>query len=268
MLQRRLALFRSLGQIHISSKGGPQALIVLKDWDDGILEKVILPLTFFYRHAKLTRTTAQTEDQLKHSQKRHRHIANMGSNDTPPPHVPAFLIPLSTAVLGAGVLLWDITYVLMTLRGIRTRSSSMPLLALATNISWEILYGFYIADPLLDKIGFGFWLVLDLGLIYCTVAYAPLDWRGSPRIGEHMGLILTLMTAVGLWGHWAFASWWLEVPHRNGDKTGKWWRGQEGYDVTEAAFWAAAVPQLMINAGSIAMLLSRGHSGGTSYAIW
>jgi hypothetical protein len=54
----------------------------------------------------------------------------------------------------------------------------------------------------------------------------------------------------------------------SGDKTGKWWRGREGYDTTELAFWSAGFAQLVSSACGLAMLVVRGHSGGTSYTIW
>ncbi|ORY58490.1 uncharacterized protein BCR38DRAFT_447456 [Pseudomassariella vexata] len=195
----------------------------------------------------------------------------MGSSDIPPPHAPPWLIPLSTLFLGTGVLFWVLTYILMTRRGLATQSYGMPIVGLAINVSWEIIYGFYVAEAWLEKSGFLFWLLLDLGVIYTTVRYAPLEWRDGGRqvVGRHMGWILGFMLLVGCWGHYAFASWWLSRPGVGvGDKTGKWFHGEEGYDTTELAYWSAGVSQLVLSAGSLAMLLVRGHSGGTGYVIW
>lgn len=194
----------------------------------------------------------------------------MGSSDVAPPHVPEWVVPLSTVALGVGVLFWDATYILMTLRSLRTKSYSMPLLGLAVNVSWEIVYALYVCEALIETAGFTFWLILDIGLIYTTIKFAPHEWeRTSGWVGRHMASILAVMTAVGCMGHFAFVSWWLSRPGiGHGDKTGKWYFGQDQYDTTELAYWSAGVAQMIASAGALSMLLVRGHSGGTSYAIW
>ncbi|KAI1862364.1 uncharacterized protein JN550_010226 [Neoarthrinium moseri] len=169
-----------------------------------------------------------------------------------------------------GVLFWDLAYILMTRRSLKTRSYGMPILGLAINVAWEVIYGFYVAEIWLEKLGFIFWLLLDLGLVYTTIRFAPEDWATtSPWVGRNITYILASMLLVGCWGHLAFASWWLESPGTGfGSKAGKWWRGQEGFDTTELAYWSAGVSQMVLSAASLAMLMVRGHSGGTSYAIW
>lgn len=194
----------------------------------------------------------------------------MGSSDVAPPHVPEWVVPLSTVALGVGVLFWDATYILMTLRSLRTKSYSMPLLGLAINVSWEIVYALYVCEAFIETAGFTFWLILDIGLIYTTIRFAPHEWEGtSGWVGRHMASILAAMTAVGCVGHFAFVSWWLSRPGiGHGDKKGKWYFGQDKYDTTELAYWSAGVAQMIASAGALSMLLVRGHSGGTSYAIW
>lgn len=194
----------------------------------------------------------------------------MGSSDVAPPHVPGWVVPLSTVALGLGVLFWDATYILMTLRSLRTKSYPMPILGLAINVSWEIVYACYVSEALFEKAGFAFWLILDIGLIYTTVKFAPHEWeRTSSWVGRHMAAILAVMTAVGCLGHFAFVSWWLSRPGiGHGDKSGKWYFGRDQYDTTELAYWSAGVAQMIDSVGSLAMLLVRGHSGGTSYGIW
>lgn len=180
------------------------------------------------------------------------------------------MVPLSTVFLGAGVLFWDLTYILMTRRSLQTRSYGMPIVGLAINVSWEVVYGFYVAETVLERSGFILWLLLDLGLVYTTVRFAPEDWAGTNRwVGRNMTWILCAMFLVGCWGHLAFVSWWLSQPGTGfGDKTGKWWRGMEGYDQTELAYWSAGLAQMVASAGALAMLVVRGHSGGTGYLIW
>ncbi|KAH6640069.1 hypothetical protein BKA67DRAFT_528325 [Truncatella angustata] len=194
----------------------------------------------------------------------------MGLSDTPPAHVPEWVVPLSTTFLGLGVVFWDLTYILITRRSLRTRSYGMPILGLMTNVSWEMVYGFYVAETALEQSGFILWLLLDLGLVYTTIRFAPDDWAAtSPKIGRNISWVLGSMLLFGCWGHYAFVSWWLSAPGIGfGDKTGKWWRGKEGYDQTELAYWSAGVAQMVLSVASVAMLLIREHSGGTSYKIW
>lgn len=193
----------------------------------------------------------------------------MGLGDIPPPGVPAWVVPASAVLLGLGVLLWDAAYILMTARSLRTKSYGMPLLALALNVSWELVFAGFVAEEPLERAGFAVWLLLDVGLVYTAVAAATHEWRASPWVARHFPWILAGMVAVGCVGHGAFAAWWLARPGvGHGDKAGKWFRGEEGYDTTELAYWSAGVAQGSSSVGSLAMLLVRGHSGGTSYAIW
>lgn len=139
--------------------------------------------------------------------------ASMGSSDVAPAHVPDWVVPLSTVALGVGVLFWDATYILMTLRSLRTKSYSMPLLGLALNVSWEIVYALYVCEALIETAGFTIWLILDIGLIYTTIKFAPYEWdRTNAWVGRHMASILGLMTAIGCVGHFAFVKWWLSRP--------------------------------------------------------
>ncbi|KAI0164251.1 hypothetical protein GGR52DRAFT_575606 [Hypoxylon sp. FL1284] len=189
----------------------------------------------------------------------------MGSSDIAPPHAPEWLVPLSTVFLGAGVFFWGAAYVLMTRRSLRTRSYGMPLLGLAVNVSWEAVYGFYVAEMAFERTAFALWLALDLGLVYTTVRFAPDDWAATNSfVGRHVAWVLALLLAVGCWGHYAFASWWLSRPGMGaGDKAGKWYYGRDGYDTTELAYWSAGLAQLVLSTSSVAMLVVRGHSGGT-----
>ena len=175
------------------------------------------------------------------------------------------------ALLGLGVLLWDATYILMTRRALATQSYGMPLLALASNLSWELVYVLYVCEMPLETVGFLFWLILDVGLVYTTVRFGEEDWRTSRMswVGRHIAAILALLVLAGCAVNYRFAAWWLAEPHRGtGMKFGKWWGGREGYDTTELAFWSAGVCQAVLGVSALVMLGNRGHSGGTSYAIW
>lgn len=194
----------------------------------------------------------------------------MAITDVPPPDCPPWLVAAHTVLLSIGVLFWDATYILMTRRAMATKSYAMPLLALAINLSWELVIVLFVCETILDTIGFFFWLFLDIGLVYTTIRFGPRDWeKTSPLVGRNIGWILGGMTVVAFVGNYTFTQWWLSEPGIGfGNKQGKWWRGTEGIDSSELTFWTAGVAQLVLSAGSISTLLVRGHSGGTSYGIW
>ncbi|PSR82878.1 hypothetical protein BD289DRAFT_461526 [Coniella lustricola] len=163
-----------------------------------------------------------------------------------------WVVPLSIVALGLGVVFWDATYILMARCSMPKKVPySTPLMGLALKLNWEIVYALYVSETPLEIAGFTIWSLLDIGLIYTTVKCAPLEWkRSSLWIGQNIVAILSLMTAVGCIGHFTFVSRWLsESGIGRGDKRGKW-----DFDRDDI--------------GSLAMLLVRGHSGGTSYTIW
>lgn len=193
----------------------------------------------------------------------------MGSSDIPPPTAPGWLIPASSALLSAGVVFWLICYVLMTKRSLSTRDTPIPLLALGINLSWEIVYAFYVTEEWLEFAGFVMWLALDMPVLYTTLRYGRRSNAASPLVARHVPLLLGLVFAFGLVTNSLFASWWLKEPHRgSGLKSGKIWKGLEARDTTELAWWSAGVAQMIMSVGALGMLLQRGHSGGQSYAIW
>ena len=83
------------------------------------------------------------------------------------------------------VIFWSVTYILIIIAGFRSRSIkqvSMPYLAGALNISWEIC-AFYYSHGLW---GHALWLGLDLVIVY--IAFCFLDSL-KKRIGYAAGLI-------------------------------------------------------------------------------
>src|SRR6478735_4648090 len=121
----------------------------------------------------------------------------MGFTDTPPPHVPSWVVPASTALLTIGALGWDLSYILMVRRSLATKSYSMPLLALAANVSWEMVYALYVAEHPLERLGFTAWLCLDIPVIYTTVKAARHEWEHAPLVARNLTPILAAMVAVG-----------------------------------------------------------------------
>jgi hypothetical protein len=154
----------------------------------------------------------------------------MGISDTPPADTSRWIIPLHTALLGIGVLLWDATYILMTRRALATKSFGMPLVALAANLSWEVIYVFYVCEVPLETFGFLFWLILDIGLVYTTLRFGAEDGKHTwPWVGRNIAWVLGFLTLLGGVAQYVLAAAWLAEPHvGSGLKNGKWWKGREG----------------------------------------
>lgn len=144
----------------------------------------------------------------------------MGSNDTPPPHVPSYVVPISNHLLEVGGCLWTICYLLLMRESLRSHSYGMPILALAFNLGWEVVYAVAVAEAKLEKICFSIWFCIDLGLIYGTIKNARYEWNHAPVVARHIGSILALLTFSMAVGNLAFARWWLD--NSIAEKKGKW----------------------------------------------
>lgn len=46
----------------------------------------------------------------------------------------------------------------MIRRSLETRSYAMPVVGLAINVSWEIVYALYVAETAFERLGFTIWL--------------------------------------------------------------------------------------------------------------
>ncbi|EFW98599.1 hypothetical protein CMQ_4451 [Grosmannia clavigera kw1407] len=201
----------------------------------------------------------------------------MGSNDIPPSHIPLWIVPTSTALLGVGVVCWCVAYKLMTLETLRTHVYSMPVVALVVNVAWEAVYCFLAVSDAswLEATGIFVWLLYDINLVQATVLYSGETqdrFSLSPRLLHRLlrtFVAKTILVAVVC--HWVIASWWLSKAGRGcGDKSGKIWQGLDGYDTTELAFWTASVCQLVTSVSSLSMLWRRQDARGASMPalIW
>lgn len=190
----------------------------------------------------------------------------MGFNDVPPPHVSPWFGPVYDATFHFAGAAWTLCYVLIAREGIKSKSYGMPLLALANNFAWEMVYALYVADSPLEQTAMTIWMIIDIPIIYSTLRYGQNEWSHAPAVKKNLGKILILLILVCAAAHWSFASWWIS----NGIsmKSGKFYRGIEGPDVTEMAFWAVSTCQVIVSVTSLAMLIVRQHTGGSSWKIW
>ncbi|KAF2269745.1 phospholipase D/nuclease [Lojkania enalia] len=192
----------------------------------------------------------------------------MGSNDIPPPHVSPSYHTICTILLGSGGLLWTTTYVLMIRQSLRDRTYSMPILPLAMNFAWEIIFSLYVSETVQEKTVFATWMILDIGLVYTMIEYGENEWRHAPIVGWNIGKIFFAGTLWWCWALWAFCSWWLDPDSPVNPKHGKIHVGIIGLDTTELGYWTALVAQVVLSVSLLAQILVRSHSRGTSYVIW
>lgn len=83
---------------------------------------------------------------------------------------------MSTALgIGAG-LCWTLAYLLIIRIGLRERTYGMPIVAFASNISWEFIYAFVRPS---NGVQHGInivWFLLDCGIAYTVVRFGPSEF--------------------------------------------------------------------------------------------
>jgi len=134
-------------------------------------------------------------------------------------------------------------------------------------LDWEIVFATYVTEEAEDRIIFGLWMLIDLALVYTTVKYGATEWQHAPVIRRHIGKIFIVMLAWCCVGLYAISVWWLDPRHPVNPKVGKMYRGTEGVDVHELGFWTSLMAQVVLSVMSLAQILVRGSSRGSSYSI-
>jgi hypothetical protein len=192
----------------------------------------------------------------------------MPRNDVIPPHVHPSVHTVSDVLLGIGGIGYTICYVLMTRQSIRDRTYAMPLFSLAFNFAWEIVFAFFVAEELREQAIYTIWMVIDVGLVYAVVTYGANEWRHAPVVGRHIGKIFAVMLAWWCVTLYSVSMWWIDPANPVNPKEGKSYRGVAGIDKDELGYWTALVAQVFLSVMSLAQIVVRGHSGGSSYGIW
>lgn len=175
-------------------------------------------------------------------------IASAEYEAAQPPYWHAKLVPDAfTAVSG---ILWSISYILMALRSFKDKSYSMPIYCLCLNITWEGVYGFVYGPGLVNQIVFAQWMIVDLFLLYASVKFGRAQWRHSPLVANNLTWIILAGIAFCLGLHLSVAATFIPSVGRR------------------VVFFTAWPMQVIINVGSIAQIVSRGHTAGHSWGIW
>lgn len=174
--------------------------------------------------------------------------ANVEYNVDIPPYWHAKAVPDAFTALSG--ILWSASYILMTMKAFKDKSYAMPIHCLCLNITWEAVFGFVYGPGLINQIVFAQWVIVDIFLFYAIVKSGKHQWRHSPLVQQNLTWIILGGCALCLWLHLSVAATF--VPHIG----------------RRVVFFTAWPMQLVINIGSIAQILSRGHTAGHSWSIW
>ncbi|KAM3501951.1 hypothetical protein MY10362_005191 [Beauveria mimosiformis] len=82
----------------------------------------------------------------------------------------------------------------MARRALQTHATPIPLVALAMNLAWELVYGLYVADMPVGAAGFVLWLLFDLPVLYATVTQAKHSFAASPLVARNISMLLGIIT--------------------------------------------------------------------------
>lgn len=192
----------------------------------------------------------------------------MAGSDVLPPHVDPAIRTFNDVFLGIGGLGYTICYILMTRQSIRDRTYAMPLFPLAMNFAWELVFALFVAVEVREQTIFTIWMLIDIGLVYALVKYGANEWKHAPAIGRHIGKLFVVMMVWWCIALYAVSTWWINPAAPVNPKSGKAYMGVEGIDTDELGYWTALVAQVVLSVMSLAQIMTRGNSGGSSYTIW
>ena len=142
-------------------------------------------------------------------------------------------------------LLYLLCYLFYALRTVRDRHLAGPVEFMSATMAYEIFYAVATTDTAFERWCFSAWFVFDLAFVGVAVrfAYAPEKrWGVAGRTAALTGVWLGVL--------WVLAWWW---PDEREQVTG---------------FWTGVGLQVVINWGSLVVLVGEGGTKGTSLEIW
>lgn len=143
---------------------------------------------------------------------------------------------------------WAISYMLQARKSRQDGTYGMAIFPLCCNTAWEFVY-LVIYPPRggAAKVTMSTFLLFGLVVIYSAVQSSPREWHHAQLVQRHLGKIFVVMTLYFISGHMAFAAAW-------------------GPQKASALGMMICTDMLIL--GSIAQLMVREGSRGTSYSIW
>jgi hypothetical protein len=73
--------------------------------------------------------------------------------------------------------MWTLVYIFIILRGLKDKTCGMPFIALAFNITWEVLYSTVFKDGnWMHQVTTSVWALLDVVILYTWFKYGRRNW--------------------------------------------------------------------------------------------
>jgi hypothetical protein len=100
--------------------------------------------------------------------------------------------------------LWTVAYVQMVRQARKDQAYAVPMVAIAMNFTWELIYSFLAPDPswlwlLLDRS----WFVFDVVILYQLLKYGRAN-QTIPELQKHFYVIVAGVLVLSFAGHEAF----------------------------------------------------------------
>jgi len=142
-----------------------------------------------------------------------------------------------------GGLFWSATYILIIRRGFKDKTFGMPMAAVCANISWEIIFAFFIPHDAPQIYVNYIWFSLDVVIVIQFLKYGKKEFPNIPK--WQFFAVFTLGIAIAI-------PMILEINYEFEDETGAY-----------AAFGQNLVMSILF----VTMLINRKGIGGQSFYI-
>lgn len=165
---------------------------------------------------------------------------------------------VTLTVLTSGIA-WTITYAALAYRGFKDKSFGMPLIPLALNIAWEVVFSFIYPpqdDGGMKMVIHTVWAILDAAIVATFLLYGYKYFQKQYNITKpifYLSAALAFVTSflIMLLGGPFFKDM---MPYFKGE-------------LFEAAKFIAYIQNLVISVSFLSMFYSRGSSEGQSFTI-
>jgi hypothetical protein len=161
--------------------------------------------------------------------------------------------------VSASGLAWTITYTALVYRGIKDRSYGMPLVPLALNFAWEVVYSIIYPPASTGAAGVivnAAWMICDIGIIITYFLYGYKYFRQRYLVNRGQWLFMSVFAFAVAFG----------IMLTGGPFFGQF-RPYFFGDVFQGAIFIAYIQNLIISICFLLMILERRSSEGQSLTI-
>lgn len=163
---------------------------------------------------------------------------------------------IATAASG---LAWTVVYIALVYRGIKDRSYGMPLVPLALNFAWELVFSVIYPPATTGTAGVAvnlIWMICDIGIVSTYFLYGYKYFYARYNLSRAAWLLLSVFTFLVAFG----------IMFYGGPFFGQFTDYFYG-DVFQGAIFIAYIQNLVISVCFLLMIWERGNSEGQSLTI-